>query len=76
MRRPEEAGNPKLSKPKSTANYERIHVLAGNGHKYKSPLYRMPLKGGYIHKKKYVKAEHLNGEVYGRFVYDVLGSCL
>lgn len=75
VRKKEEAGDPDLMKDKNTTNYSRIHVWAAIGFDYKSPLYRMPLKGGHSEGKKWIKAEALNGEIYGRFVYDTLGPC-
>ena len=60
---------------KNTTNYARIHVWAAIGHDYKSPLYLMPLKGGHLEGEKWIKAEALNGDIYGRFVYSTLGPC-
>jgi len=74
-RRKGEAGNPAFQKAKNTTNYARIHVWAAVGYDYKSSLYQMPLKGGHSVGKKWVKAEALNGDIYGKFVYDVLGPC-
>jgi transposase len=75
LRKKVEAGNPALMKAKNTTSYERIHVWAAIGHNYKSPLYKMPLKGGKTVRGIYQKAEHLNSEIYAKFITDTLGPC-